>query len=139
MYEKVLLAADGSKNSIRAAKEAIKIASLIQNCLIEVVYVADFAKAKSDILHSKGKEELDFSRRQKLLPLEEQLKSHNVTYEVKILHGEPGPAIVDYANKEKFDLVVIGSRGLNTLQEMVLGSVSHKVMKRVNCPALIVK
>lgn len=112
---------------------------MIQNCLIEVVYVADFAKAKSDILHSKGKEELDFSRRQKLLPLEEQLKSHNVTYEVKILHGEPGPAIVDYANKEKFDLVVIGSRGLNTLQEMVLGSVSHKVMKRVNCPALIVK
>ncbi|EGR8654283.1 universal stress protein, partial [Listeria monocytogenes] len=33
----------------------------------------------------------------------------------------------------------IGSRGLNSLQEMVLGSVSHKVMKRVNCPALIVK
>lgn len=35
--------------------------------------------------------------------------------------------------------VLVGSRGLNLLQEMVLGSVSHKVMKRVHCPALIVK
>jgi isocitrate dehydrogenase len=38
-----------------------------------------------------------------------------------------------------FDLVVIGSRGLNTLQEMVLGSVSYKVAKRVKCPVLLVK
>jgi len=46
---------------------------------------------------------------------------------------------VKYANEQKVDVVVIGSRGLNTLQEVVLGSVSHKVMKRVHCPALIVK
>ena len=38
-----------------------------------------------------------------------------------------------------FDLVIIGSRGLNSLQEMVLGSVSHKVVKRVKCPVHIVK
>jgi nucleotide-binding universal stress UspA family protein len=56
-----------------------------------------------------------------------------------VLCGEPGPEIVKYANEQKVDIVVIGSRGLNALQEMVLGSVSHKVMKRVNCPALIVK
>jgi nucleotide-binding universal stress UspA family protein len=139
MYENILLAVDGSENSIRATKEAIKIACLVPKCMIEVVYVADFSKSKSDILHSKGKEELDRSHRQKLLPLEEELKSKNVNYKIKILHGEPGPTIVDYANKNGFDLVVIGSRGLNTLQEMVLGSVSHKVMKRVKCPALIVK
>jgi nucleotide-binding universal stress UspA family protein len=67
------------------------------------------------------------------------MKSNQVTYEIKILLGEPGPVIVEYANKEKFDLVVIGSRGLNVLQEMVLGSVSHKVVKRADCPVLIVK
>src|SRR5699024_1074482 len=106
---------------------------------ITVVYVADYSKAKRDILHSEGKEALDFQRRHKLYPVEEQLKTKNVNYDVKILHGEPGPTIVGHANKNEFDLVVIGSRGLNTLQEMVLGSVSHKVMKRVNCPALIVK
>ena len=44
-----------------------------------------------------------------------------------------------FANENNVDLLVIGSRGLNSLQEMVLGSVSHKVIKRVNCPALVVK
>lgn len=46
---------------------------------------------------------------------------------------------MEYANKGSYDIVIIGSRGLNSLQEMVLGSVSHKVVKRVVCPVLIVK
>ena len=139
MYKKIVLAVDGSENSLRATDEAVKIASLISECKIEVIYVADFSKAKEEILHSQGKEELEYSRRKILVPVEEKIKAKNITYELKILHGYPGPTIIDYVNKEKIDMVVIGSRGLNTLQEMVLGSVSHKVMKRVNCPALIVK
>ncbi|MEH7247423.1 universal stress protein [Neobacillus niacini] len=139
MYKKILLAVDGSVHSLRAAKEAVKITSLCTDCTVEVVYVVDYSKSKDEVLHSLGKEELEHSRRKKLLPIEEQLKSSNLTYQLKLLHGEPGPAIVDYANKEKFDLVIIGSRGLNSLQEMVLGSVSHKVVKRVKCPVLIVK
>ncbi|RJS60336.1 universal stress protein [Bacillus sp. PK3_68] len=139
MYKKILLAADGSENSLRAAREAAEIAFLVKDCKIEVVYVADYSKSKSAILHSQGKEELELSRREKLHQMEKELQSQHIAYEVKILHGEPGPAIVEYANKENFDLVIIGSRGLNSFQEMVLGSVSHKVMKRVNCPALIVK
>ena len=139
MYKNILLAVDGSEHSLRATKEAIKISSLVNDCMIEVVYVVDYSKSKDEVLHSQGKEELEMSRRKKLLPIEEQLKSNNVSYNLKLLHGEPGPSIVEYANKENFDLVVIGSRGLNSLQEMVLGSVSHKVVKRVKCPVLIVK
>ncbi|MEE3953613.1 universal stress protein [Peribacillus frigoritolerans] len=139
MYKKILLAVDGSENSLRAAKEAVKFASLVNECVIEAVYIVDFTKAKSQVLHAQGKEELELSRRKKIQPVEELLKSNKLTYEMKILHGEPGPTIVDYANNEKFDLVIIGSRGLNSLQEMVLGSVSHKVVKRVKCPVLIIK
>ncbi|WP_256592904.1 universal stress protein [Pseudomonas sp. 2822-17] len=43
------------------------------------------------------------------------------------------------ANNGEYDIVIIGSRGLNPFQEMVLGSVSHKIAKRVECPVLIVK
>ncbi|WAA09127.1 universal stress protein [Fervidibacillus albus] len=139
MYKRILLAVDGSENSIRAADEAVKIATFISDCRIEIIYVADYSKSKNEILHAQGKEELNHSRRKKLAPIEEKMKSKNINYKLEILHGHPGPTIIEYANKEKVDLVVIGSRGLNTLQEMVLGSVSHKVMKRVNCPALIVK
>lgn len=139
MYKNILLAVDGSDNSLRATKEVVKIASLMPDCLIEVILVADFSKAKNEILHSSGKQSLEQSRRRRILPIEEELKAHQLNYKIKILPGEPGPTIVSYANKGPFDLVVIGSRGLNLLQEMVLGSVSHKVVKRVQVPVLIVK
>ncbi|GED20847.1 MULTISPECIES: universal stress protein [Bacillales] len=139
MYKRLLLAVDGSENSLRATDEAVKIASLISDCRIEIIYVVDYSKSKNEILHSQGKEELEYTRRKILSPIEEKVKSKNIEYKLEILHGYPGPTIIEYANKEKVDMVVIGSRGLNSLQEMVLGSVSHKVMKRVNCPALIVK
>jgi len=139
MYKKILIAVDGSEHSLRATEEAAKIASLANGSMVEVVLVAEFSQAKKDVLHSQGKEELDLSRKQQLLPVEEKLKSYNLTYEIKILHGEPGPTIIKHTNESEFDLAVIGSRGLNTLQEMVLGSVSHKVVKRVDCPVLIVK
>ena len=56
-----------------------------------------------------------------------------------MLKGNPSQEIIKYVNAEEIDQLVIGSRGLNTFQEMVLGSVSHKVMKHVNCPVTIVK
>lgn len=139
MYKHILLASDGSENAVRAAKEAVKIASSNTESIIDVVYVVDFDKSKSDVLHSASKELIDIERRKKNSKVIQFLNEANVKYKTTILHGKPGAEIVKYANEQKVDLVVIGSRGLNSLQEMVLGSVSHKVMKRANCPALIVK
>ncbi|MEK3890343.1 universal stress protein [Bacillus sp. FSL K6-3431] len=139
MYNRILIAADGSKNSMRAAREAMKLASLSQGTVVEIVYIMDYSKAKKEVLYSQNSETLELERRKQLLPIENTFKEANVTFTVTMLHGEPGPTIVDYANKLNCDMVVIGSRGLNNLQEMVLGSVSHKVAKRVKCPVLIVK
>lgn len=139
MYQYIILAADGSEHSLRATEEVIKIASLVKDCKVGVLFVVDFQQSKTDVLHSQGIEGLDISRRKKLLPIAEKLKENQISYEVKLLHGEPGPTIVEHVNQSAADLVVIGSRGLNSLQEMVLGSVSHKVAKRVKCPVLIVK
>lgn len=138
MYTHIVLAADGSENALRATKHAVALAKL-GNGKIEIVYVADFKKAKYEVLHAESNEALEYERRQKVRPVEEILLAENVPYEVKILHGEPGPTIVDYVNQCEADLVVVGSRGLNSLQEMVLGSVSHKVVKRVKAPVLVLK
>ncbi|AQQ54546.1 universal stress protein [Planococcus lenghuensis] len=139
MYKSILLAVDGSDHSIRAAREAIKVASLSPDSKVTVVYVADHNNAKTEVLHSGSTAELDFTRRKRLQPIEEILAENNIGCAVKMLHGTPGPAIVEFANEKNFDILIIGSRGLNTLQEMVLGSVSHKVVKRADCPVLIVK
>lgn len=139
MYKHILLAVDGSDNSLRAADEAIKIASLIPQSLIEIIYIVDYDKVKTDVLHSNSKTGLDYSRRKHLQPFEEKIKAHNINFKTTIFNGYPGPKIVEYANEQAVDMLVIGSRGLNTFKEMILGSVSHKVFKRANCPVLIVK
>ena len=139
MYKHILLAADGSDNSVRAAQEAIKLAQLTEHSLIEIVLVASFDKARTEVLHASSSEGLMLERRRKIANIEQLLQAAGIRYDVTILKGDPGPEIVAYANDKAVDIVVLGSRGLNGLQQMVLGSVSHKVMKRVTCPALIVK
>lgn len=139
MYPHILLAVDGSEHSVRATEEAIKIVRLSAHSKIEVVFVVDFSKTKEDVLHAEGAEGIEVTRRKKLAPVEERLEAADVSYYVTILRGEPGPTIVDHANTKQVDLTIIGSRGLNGLQEMVLGSVSHKIVKRVKSPVLIVK
>jgi nucleotide-binding universal stress UspA family protein len=139
MFNRILLASDGSEHARRAAEKAVYIASGTTNASIDLVYVVDASTSKTDVLNNTNSQMIEQKRKQRLEKTQQILEGANLEYKVTVLHGEAGPSIVDYANKQKFDLVVIGSRGLNTLQEMVLGSVSHKVAKRVECPVLIVK
>ncbi|RFU62047.1 universal stress protein [Peribacillus glennii] len=138
MFRKILLAADGSHHALRAAEKAAEMATM-NEAGITVLYVVDSSTSKTDILLEGDRGAVNDRRRQRLAPIENLLNEKDVTHQVKILKGDPGPTIVEYVNQNGYDLVVIGSRGLNSLQEMVLGSVSHKVAKRVQCPVMIVK
>ncbi|WP_163539308.1 universal stress protein [Gracilibacillus sp. YIM 98692] len=138
MYKKILLATDGSDHSIRAAEHAIKVAKMDQG-QIDLIFVVDGSASKADVLHKLDKYEVKKDRERKLKPIIEMIEKDNIPYEKHFLHGEPGPTIVEFANKNDYDFVVVGSRGLNQVQTMILGSVSHKIAKRVECPVLIVK
>jgi len=108
--------------------------------LIHVIYVINEDNTKTDVLHHWNETEFIMLKRKELIiPIEDKLEASTLQYETKIIRGNPGPTIVQYANDHQFDLIVIGSRGLNSLQEFVLGSVSHKVAKRANCSVLIVR
>ncbi len=139
MYNKILLAADGSEHSIRTAERATELARLQENATITVIYVIDGDRSKSDVLSGGDMGMIEHRRHERLLPIEEMLEKEGVNFDVELKRGEPGPTIVKYANENEYDIVIIGSRGLNALQEMVLGSVSHKVAKRSHCPVMIVK
>ncbi|OLO27063.1 universal stress protein [Alkalihalophilus pseudofirmus] len=139
MFQRILVAADGSEHSLRAAEKAIALVQGNEEAVIEIVYVVDGATSKADVLHNRGSFEIANKRKERLKGIVEQLELAKVQYEIKTLHGEPGPTVVNYANEHDFDCVLLGSRGLNRLQSMVLGSVSHKVAKRVKSPVMIVK
>ncbi len=137
MYQHILLAIDGSGNALRAAEETLKITS--EQTFIDVVYVADVNKAQQDLLQNGTNDAIYLARKRKIAPVEQLLKRANRRFKITVLHGVPSTELIRYANENNNELVVIGSRGLNTLQEMILGSVSHKVLKRVSCPVLVVK
>ncbi|MGM0845694.1 MAG: universal stress protein [Bacillota bacterium] len=138
MFNKILLAIDGSKHSIRSAEHAVELAKKF-NSLLNVVYVIDGDTSKYDVLHNASKFEIEKKRKDKIQPVLEMLENEGIGHELHFLHGEPGPSIIDFANEQQQDCVILGSRGLNNLQTMILGSVSHKVAKHVKCPVLIVK
>ena len=139
MYQSIVLAADGSENSVRAAREAARLANCSDDCVITIAFVADFDKAKQSVLHAPSRESLEIERKKQLAPIERMLQEYDAPYRIQILHGDPAPELINYTHTEDVDLVVIGSRGLNSFQEMILGSVIHKVVKRVACPVLLVK
>ncbi|MFS0674676.1 universal stress protein [Ornithinibacillus sp. 179-J 7C1 HS] len=138
MFKKILCAADGSDHSLRAGEKAFELASLSQESKVDIIYVVDPKHSKEEVLNNWGKDTED-ARKEKLALIIQKAKKSGIDFEVVFLNGDPGPTIVNHANKHDYDMIVIGSRGLNSFQEMVLGSVSHKVAKRANSPVLIVK
>ncbi|PRO65923.1 universal stress protein [Alkalicoccus urumqiensis] len=141
MFKKILLAIDGSDHSRRATEKAVELASLNEGASIEILYVVAGNKSKTDVLHSGDSESASRKRERMVRQFEEQVKEEGIEASHTILHGKNGvaEAIIEHANEGEYDALVLGSRGLGTVQTMVLGSVSHKVMKYVKAPVMMVK
>ncbi|UJW56533.1 universal stress protein [Bacillus sp. A116_S68] len=141
MFKNLLLAIDGSDHSIRAADKAITLALLEENASIEILYVVAGSKSKTDVLHFGDSDSASRKRQEMLQPFEDKIREAGIATKTTILHGSNGAAesIIEHANNGDYDTLVIGSRGLGTVQTMVLGSVSHKVIKHVKAPVLMVK
>lgn len=66
-------------------------------------------------------------------------KFSDAIIEVFVLEGDPGKAIVEFANNNDVDLLIMGSRGLGALKRAFLGSVSDYCIHNLSCPIMIVK
>ena len=53
--------------------------------------------------------------------------------------GAPPQTTVEFYERQGFDIIVIGSRGIGKLKQIIMGSVSQYVLLRASCPVLIVK
>ena len=137
MYKHILLAVDGSENSLRAAQDAVKIAS--EESLIELITVIPAEGVASQAVQEGTLDNLEAEHIQKVMTEQEYIQQNHTNSKLTIVHGPTGRMISNYANDHKVDLVVIGCRGLNPMQEMVFGSVSTYVTKNANCSTLLVK
>lgn len=69
----------------------------------------------------------------------EALGSVRVEIEEQVLSGEPAHAIIKHANGEADPMIVMGRRGLGSLRELVVGSVSQRVLHHATCPVTVVR
>jgi len=75
----------------------------------------------------------------KLLTLAERELGPTVKFEILVQSGTPYREVVNVAKALSVDLIVMGTRGLSTLQGLLLGSVSHKVMRHATCPVMLTR
>ena len=137
MYKNILIAADGSDNSMRATQQAADIASLLDGVKVEIVSVIAidvYSDMVYDPIEAHGE-----AQREIIKDASDILTDAGVDHEIVLLHGRPADEIIRYAEESGTDLLVIGSRGLGALREFALGSVSHKVLTHAKCPVLVVK
>ena len=76
-------------------------------------------------------------RRNDLEEAQQFVSERGIETELHEAQGDPGVVIVQ-AGKDA-DLIIVGSRGLNPVQRMLLGSVSSKVVHRATCDVLVVR
>jgi nucleotide-binding universal stress UspA family protein len=132
---KIVVGYDGSDAAKRALDRAITLAG--DDGSITVVAAAE-THARSGITQGAHLDPSEIERRRK--DLEEAkalLAERGVDGETLEAQGDPGDVIVN--NAKDADLVVVGSRGLNPLQRLLLGSVSSKVVHRADCDVLVVR
>lgn len=129
---KILVPLDGSKNSKKSLLTAIHLAVEHDASLI-VIHVISRTEKKfkqSDIEDVPP----SFIIQAKKLAMEKK-----IPFENRILVGDPGHSIVEYADTHGIDLIVIGARGLSGFKKIFLGSVSHYVMQKADMPIVLVK
>lgn len=141
MYKKILLPTDGSKYSQKAEKHAIFLAektgaeilalSVIENNF-SIGLPDDTVDEINQLLKEETKENLG-----KVNDLKDQLDD-NVKITSLIKEGSPAAVILDVAEEENVDLIVIGSSGKSGFDRFLMGSVATKVVKSAKCSVLVV-
>ena len=139
MFSRILVAVDGSASAKKAFEKSI--------------YLAQRCSAKLDVIHvvldstyggdSAATFDLIEGLKERGAKLLEQCKSeaarNNVPVETLLELGDYAQVIIDIANKNNYDLIIMGSRGLSAFKELLLGSVSFKVMHHASCPVMVVR
>ena len=134
----ILVPLDGSKTSMQGLEQAIYLAEKIQ-ANITGLSVISFAPTALASMVTDYRSYLTKKAEKNMKDAKKLAEAKGISFKSKIIYGSPGSKIVDYAKKEKFDLIVIGARGMNSVKEAFLGSVSHYITHKVRIPVLLVK
>jgi nucleotide-binding universal stress UspA family protein len=145
MFTSILAAFDGSEGAVAAVKKAAELAKLSgaeltiltlyrhHSVLEGSMYVTDVEQPDNidEIMRERSKEIAETGA-----SIARDAGCENIRAFVK--GGPVARTIVGFSQEHENDLIVMGSRGLGSIEGYLLGSVSHKVTSLAQCPVLVV-
>ena len=141
---KVLVPIDGSKHSTEGLRVAAHFAKTNKAKIFILNVILSVADVDLELSASERDRLLQSLKRRGedlLAKAKDQMKTHGVTDINTVLATADSPAqeIVSFAEKEKIDLIVIGSKGKSATARFLLGSVASRVVKYSHCCVYVVK
>jgi nucleotide-binding universal stress UspA family protein len=154
---KILLPIDGSVTSMKAARYGISLATRFKSDLIGLTVIdlmslpygyvliqAGTRSQEEDVLEEKRREAKKWLEEveRAILDVLKETEDTKGKFRSEILEdpfSKVENAIIEYAENENVDLIVMGSRGRSRLRRTLLGSVASAVLSYARCPVLIVR
>lgn len=140
---KILLPVDGSKSALNAAKYVGKLAkNLSSKCTVTLISVHDdvgLGHVKQFVANSVIDDYLREVSEKELKGAQKALDAAGVKHSMVIKRGNIANEIIALANKEKFDLIVMGSKGRSGIVDAIMGSVAQRVSNNAKQAVLLIK
>ena len=140
MYKTILVAYDGSEGAEKALTNAIEISKALQAKLI-AIWIGGFRPYYHETVAEIDEENKAIDSFSAKLKKELKSISHEEGIEIEYAHlqGNPAKLIVEYAEKNRIDLIVMGCHGHSGLWGNDLGHVTDKVSENAKCNVLIAR
>jgi len=138
LFSRILVAIDGSQSAKKAFAKSIYLA---QKCgsKLDVVHVVSCELGGDSATTFELIDELKTKAEKMLDEYKIQASKSNVPMEITVTQGDPAQVITDLAKAKRYDLIIMGTRGKSAFQELLIGSVSQKVMHHASCPVMVVR
>jgi nucleotide-binding universal stress UspA family protein len=130
---KILLAYDGFEHSKHALEEAAKLGSEDASTVTVVGVIPPTARGTK----SGGHSGLPPHAEDDMKIAHDFLRERGIEAETQIRHGDPAEELIREATEGRYDVAVVGSRGLGRLSALLLGSVSRKLVGGMPCPVVV--
>ncbi len=145
-FSKILVAIDGSQPSMDAAEYAIEMAKKDAAQIITVtvnrIPLSSYGLATPEgELKSTQDKEIIRESKEWFANLDQIAKQNNVELKTELINSQMSidGTIVEYAETEDVDLIIMGTRGRSGFKKLLLGSIASSVVTYSPCPVMIVK
>ena len=137
--KKFLVPVDGSDYSMRAAKYASELAKLMDGEIFLIHCHKPFPVVLGEPNFQKAINKRMEKSNELIEPYRKLFQETGTSFIERILERPAAKTICEVARLEKLDMIVIGSRGRNKLEGLLLGSCTQRVLNTAPCPVLVIR